>query len=113
MMNQVELSITRRFPFTTGYEFGTVGAYEQLTGRAHFAVDPSVTQQGSTDIRSGDRRFAGYFSILKPLDPRRGDRRILFDYGNRNRGNKRVLQFYASNDPRTLAHAANWGPPPP
>jgi hypothetical protein len=49
------------------------------------------------------------FSILKPLDPRRGNRRIFFDYGNR--GNKRMLQFYndapASNDPRTLAHAGN------
>ena len=54
-------------------------------------------------------RFAGDFSLLKPADPGRGNRRIFFDYGNR--GNKRMLQFFndapASNDPRTLAHAGN------
>jgi Alpha/beta hydrolase domain len=114
--NRVELSIAERFPFADGHEFGAVGAYERLVGRAHFAVDPAApVQRGITDIdkapvdAEGRVRFAGDFSILKPVDPGRGNRRIFFDYGNR--GNKRMLQFFndapASNDPRTLAHAGN------
>ena len=116
MTNRVELSISERFAFAGGHEFGAVGAYERLNGRAHFAVDPhAAAQQGITDIenaptdKDGLVRFIGDFSILKPVDPERGNRRVFFDYGNR--GNKRMLQFFndalASNDPRTLAHAGN------
>jgi Alpha/beta hydrolase domain len=116
MTNRVELTISERFPFAGGQEFGAIGAYERLVGRAHFAVDPDApAQHGITDIdkapadAAGLVRFTGDFSILKPVDPRRGNRRIFFDYGNR--GNKRMLQFFndaaASNDPRTLAHAGN------
>ena len=115
-MNRVELSIAERFPFAGRHEFGAVGAYERLVGRAHFAVDPGApAQQGITDIDKAPRdaeglvQFTGDFSILKPVDAGRGNRRIFFDYGNR--GNKRMLQFFndalASNDPRTLAHAGN------
>src|SRR5712691_6466350 len=113
MTNRVELTITERTPFAEGHASDTVGVYERLTGRAHFAVDPKApAQHGVTDIdkaatgAEGLVRFTGDFSILKPIDPGRGNRR---DYGNR--GNKRMLQFYndapASNDPRTLAHAGN------
>jgi hypothetical protein len=116
MTNRVELSIYDRFPFAEGHEFGAAGSYERLVGRAHFAVDPGApAQHGITDLdkapidAEGLVRFTGDFSILKPVDPRRGNRRIFFDYGNR--GNKRMLQFFndapASNDPRTLAHAGN------
>jgi hypothetical protein len=107
MTNRVELSISERFPFAGGHEFGAVGAYERLVGRAHFAVDPHApAQQGITDIEKapvdaeGLVHFTGDFSILKPADPARCNRRIFFDYGNR--GNKRMLQFFndapASND---------------
>ena len=116
MTNCVELSISERFPFAEGHEFEAVGAYERLVGRAHFAVDPRApAQHGITDVDKapvdvgGLVHFTSDFSILKPLDPGRGNRRIFFDYGNR--GNKRMLQFFndapASNDPRTLAHAGN------
>jgi hypothetical protein len=116
MTNRVALSVSERFSFADGYEFGTVGAYERLIGRAHFAVDPSAAaQRGVTDLDkaptdgNGLVHFAGDFSILKPVDPARGNRRLFFDYGNR--GNKRMLQFFndapASNDPRTLTHAGN------
>jgi hypothetical protein len=116
MTNRVELSISERFAFADGHEFGAVGAYERLNGRAQFAVDPqAAAQQGITDIenaptdRDGLVRFTGDCSILKPVDAERGNRRVFFDYGNR--GNKRMLQFFndapASNDPRALAHAGN------
>ena len=116
MTNLVELRITERFVFADGHEFGAAGAYERLSGRAHFRVDPKAPEQRAvTDIEKaqadadGFVGFAADFSILKPVEPRRGNRRLLFDYGNR--GNKRMLQFFndapASNDPRTLAHAGN------
>jgi len=116
MTNRVALSVAERCPFADGHEFGPVGAYERLVGRAHFAVDPGAAAQRSvTDLDKaptdgeGLVHFTGDFSILKPLDPARGSRRLFFDYGNR--GNKRMLQFFndapASNDPRTLAHAGN------
>ena len=116
MTNRIELSISDRFPFAEGHEFGAVGPYERLVGRAHFAIDPGTPAlHGITDLdkapidAEGLVQFTGDLSMLKPLDPRRGNRRIFFDYGNRS--NKRMLQFFndapASNDPRTLAHAGN------
>jgi hypothetical protein len=116
MTNRVELSINEHFFFADGHEFGSAGAYERLIGRANFAVEPGVAaQRGVTDLdkaptdADGFVHFAGDFSILKPVDPAYGNRRLFFDYGNR--GNKRMLQFFndapASNDPRTLAHAGN------
>jgi hypothetical protein len=116
MTNRLDPSITERFAFADGHEFGSVGAYERLVGRAHFAIDPSApAQHGVTDLdkattdAAGLVHFTGDFSILRPIDPDGGNRRLFFDYGNR--GNKRMLQFFndapASNDPRGLADAGN------
>jgi hypothetical protein len=116
MTNRVGLRITERFSFAEGQDFGAAGSYERLDGRAHFAADPAaLAQQGITDLDKaptdgeGLVRFTADFSIMKPVDPGRGNRRIFFDYGNR--GNKRILQFFndalAANDPRTRAHAGN------
>jgi len=119
MTNRIELSLTERFFFAGGHEFGSAGTYQRLIGRAHFAVEPGASAQRCiTDIdkapTDGDGlvRFTGDFSILKPVHPALGSRRLFFDYGNR--GNKRMLQFFndapASNNPRTLAHAGNGFP---
>ncbi len=116
MINRVELQIDERVPFAAGHGFGDVGAYERLSGRAHFAVDPrSVAQQDVVDLdkaptdAAGLVRFASDFMILKPVEMQRGNRRVFYDYGNR--GHKRALQFYNdaphNNAPITLAHAGN------
>ena len=62
MTNRIELRIAECVPFADGHGFGDVGAYERLTGRAHFAVDPrAAAQQDIVDIEqyelepSGDR----------------------------------------------------------
>jgi hypothetical protein len=77
MTSRAELTITERVPFAEGREFGAVGVYERLTGRAHFAVDPgALAHHGITDIdeaaadAEGLVRFTGDFSIPKPIDPR-------------------------------------------
>ena len=116
MTNLIALSITDRRPFADGHGFGDSGAYERLTGRALYAVDPlAAAQRDVVDIDKAPRdarglvRFEADVMILKPVDMARGNRRMFFDYGNR--GHKRALQFFNdaihSNDPLTLAHAGN------
>lgn len=110
----VTLTVTSRSSFADGHAFGDSGAYEYLTGRAEFAVDPKAAQ-AVTDIAhapitaDGKVRFAADFALLKPVDMARGNRRMFFDYGNR--GNKRCLQFFndaiGANSPSTLDHAGN------
>jgi hypothetical protein len=116
MTNRIELRIAERTPFADNHAFGDVGAYERLSGRAHFAVDPqAAAQQDVVDLDkapvddSGLVPFAADFMILKPRDMRQSNRRVFYDYVNR--GHKRALQFYNdaphSNVPITLAHAGN------
>jgi hypothetical protein len=114
MASTLEIRIDDRRPFAGGHAFGDAGAYERLTGRVLFAVDPNDPAQADiVDIDKAPRdangrvRFEADFMILKPLDG--GNRRVFFDYGNR--GHKRALQFFNdaphSNDPLTLDHAGN------
>ena len=35
------IEVTARVPFADGAAFGDVGAYEKITGRLHYAVDPN------------------------------------------------------------------------
>jgi hypothetical protein len=106
--------IDDRRPFADGHDFGEMGAYERLSGRVLFAVDPLAPAQADVvDIEHAPRdaggrvRFEADFMILRPVAG--GNRRVFFDYGNR--GHKRALQFYNdaphSNDPITLDHAGN------
>ncbi len=114
MTNTLEIRIDDRRPFAGGHGFDGAGAYERLTGRVLFAVDPlAPAQVDVVDIDKAPRdpnglvRFAADFMILRPLSG--GNRRVLFDYGNR--GHKRALQFFNdaphSNDPLSLDHAGN------
>ncbi|MEZ5852228.1 MAG: alpha/beta hydrolase domain-containing protein [Hyphomicrobiaceae bacterium] len=116
MTSRIEIEITERFPFAGGMAFGDVGPYERIKGRAHIAVDPKAPgQRDICDIEfapvgaDGLVHFTTDISILRPVDPDKGNRRIFFDWGNR--GNIRCLQFFndaaGSNDPRTAAHAGN------
>ena len=99
MTNLIELHVTDRRPFANGHVFGETGAYERLTGRALYAVDPSAPAQ--IDVVDLDKAaqnsrglvcFEADFMILKPVELSRGNRRVFYDYGNR--GHKRALQFF-------------------
>ena len=97
-MALTSLEINTRQPLAAGHAFGDVGPYLQLDGTAHFAVDPDHPQnQGITDLalapRDGDGlvHFSADFRILAPEDPRRGNRRLLFDVPNR--GNRLALRM--------------------
>ena len=93
------IDITRRSPLAGGATFGDVGAYERLDGKAHFAVDPSDRpNQAITDLglapldASGRVTFSSDFTVLTPVDPHRGNRRLLYDVANR--GNRVALRMF-------------------
>jgi hypothetical protein len=93
MTNRLGLSVIERMSFAGGESFGTTGAYERIAGRAHFAVDPAgKAQAGIVDIDKAARdsrglvQFTADFLLLKPIDMKNGNQRLLFDWANR--GNK-------------------------
>jgi hypothetical protein len=116
MANHLSIRLDDRRPFAGGHRFGDSGAYERLSGRVLFAVDPLAPAQADVvDIGKAPRdadglvRFEADFMTLQPVDPDTGNRRVFFDYGNR--GHKRALQYFNdaphSNHPLTLDHAGN------
>lgn len=111
----VRLEIRQRGPFAEGHAFGRSGPYEKLVGRLHFAVRPEdVANAGIADLPLAPRNAGGKvefwsdFFLLQPAEPRRGNRRLLFDVVNR--GNKLALWTFneaRSNNPTTLADGGN------
>ena len=92
-MAVTKLEIKSRQPFAQGQSFGQVGAYEQLDGTVHFAVDPNHPANGPiTDIKLAPRdanglvNFSSDFRLLAPAEAGKGNRRLLFDILNRGRG---------------------------
>jgi hypothetical protein len=116
MTSNIDYLVQERCTFADGTAFGNTGVYERLSGRVLFRVDPdSKAQSGVTDLGLAPRdadglvSFEADFFILKPVELRRGNGRLFFDYGNR--GNKRALQFFndapPTNDPHTAEDAGN------
>jgi len=86
------LDIQTRAVVLGGQPFGSAGAYEKIAGTIRFAVDPGhPLQQSITDIglaqrnAAGQVEFSGDFYLLKPVDPRKGNGRLLLDVANRGR----------------------------
>lgn len=91
--------ITQREPFAGGKIFGSVGTYEKIVGRVHFAVDPALKQnQAIVDLSHAPKNakglveFSGDLFILAPKDMAKGNGAILYDVNNR--GNKLALRFF-------------------
>jgi len=111
----VDLEIKRHESFAEGHPFGTTGAYEKITGSIGIEVAPShpanrrvVDLEPAPTTASGKVRLRTDFFLLKPVDPARGDRCLLYDVNNR--GNKLALAAFnsaRSNDPTSLADAGN------
>ena len=92
-MAVTKLLLTSRRPFAAEKAFGQVGPYEQLDGTVSFAVDPThPANQLITDLKlaprdvSGRVHFSADWRILRPVEPQRGNHRLLFDILNRGRG---------------------------
>lgn len=112
----VRLEIAERAPFAGGYAFENTGPYERLRGRLIVELDPDAPANARVhDLRLAPRNargrveFSTDFFLLKPVDARRGNGRLLYDV--HNRGNKLALWTFnngeRSNDPGSLEHAGN------
>ncbi|HXZ88477.1 MAG TPA: alpha/beta hydrolase domain-containing protein [Candidatus Binataceae bacterium] len=112
----MKLEIMRAEPAFDGVTFGDVGPYEKIVGRAFAEVDPSYRlNAGIVNLARAPHNAAGRveycfdFYLLKPVDLRRGSRRIFYDVNNR--GNKLALNHFNDaprvNDPSSAADAGN------
>ena len=110
------LEISHRSTVLDGRPFGAAGAYERIAGTLRFAVDPALPIHAVvTDLAGAPRTAAGQvewsadFYVLKPVDPSRGNRRLLLDVPNR--GRKIALGMFnatpRSNDPTSAADFGN------
>jgi hypothetical protein len=110
------IEITSRAPFVGGASFGDVGAYERLDGLAIGEIDPAHPGNvGIVNIDKAPRNARGrveYRSdvcILRPVDPERGNGRMLYEVNNRGR----IMLFAnlcagkAGNRPQTAADLGN------
>ncbi|MEE9250346.1 MAG: alpha/beta hydrolase domain-containing protein [Alphaproteobacteria bacterium] len=110
------IEVLSRSVLAGGRAFGAVGAYEKITGRLHYAVDPDNSANARiVDLRLAPRdaagrvRFSGDFILIKPVDPGRGNGRLL--YGVNNRGNLILLNVFNdapwNNAPESAADLGN------
>lgn len=84
------IDIQSRSLVADGEAFGLVGPYMRIAGRLHYSVDPQSELNtrvrdlalAPTDSR-GRVTFSGDFILLTPLDPSRGNGRLLYDVTNR------------------------------
>lgn len=102
-------------PTFGGRSFGDVGQYERLKGTAHGQVDPNDPSNAGIALLSraprnaqGMVEYSVDVDVLRPVEPARGNGRMLYDVVNR--GNKlalRYMNFGGGNDPRTAADAGD------
>jgi len=115
------IEIRRTEPFAGGATFGGTGAYVKVVGVAHGELDPATPgNRGIVNLERAPRNERGRveydvdFYVLRPADPSRGNRRILYEVTNRGRkllfawlhdaGEASAL---ALNDPSSPEHAGN------
>jgi hypothetical protein len=104
------VEISSRQDVLSGKAFGAVGAYEKLSGKVYFAVDPNnLRNKIIADIDKAPRNsqgkveFSADLFILRPKDTSRGNGVVFFDVVNR--GGKGLLSVFnrakGSSDPTT------------
>jgi hypothetical protein len=110
------LEVQARASVLDGQPFGAAGAYEKIAGTIRFSADPEhPLHRAITDIglaprnAAGRVEFAADFYLLRPVDMRKGNGRLLLDVANR--GRKVALGMFNSTprvpDPATPADFGN------
>ncbi len=117
----IQFRIDRVEPFAGGAVFGHVGAYERVIGVARGALDPlDGRNAGIVGLDRAPRNRQGLVEyetdifLLRPADPDRGNRHLLFEVPNR--GNKLAIHMLNQlpppetgniNDPILPEHAGD------
>ena len=115
------LEIVRTEPFAGGLEFDGVGAYVKIVGVAHGELDPAApANRGIVNLDRAPRNARGLveyavdFYVMRPADPLKGNRTLLYEVTNR--GRKFLLNWLhdaadtspgAVNEPTSREHAGN------
>jgi hypothetical protein len=105
------IQILTRGPAFGGHSFAGVGQYEFITGIATGEVDPNDPHNAIiTDIQLAPKNAQGHvvyqhnFYILQPLDPSKGNHKMMYEPPNR--GSKTYQQLNntptGTNDPAAL-----------
>jgi hypothetical protein len=94
-----KIHVVERSDVLGGRSFGSVGAYERITAKVHFAVDPKLpANQRIRDIALAPRNsdglveFASDLYVLKPRQQDKGNGTILYEVSNR--GGKGMLGVF-------------------
>lgn len=95
----VRVEIKSRTPYEAGRSFDGVGPYEQIRGKAYFAVDPAAAANRTVvDLElaprnaSGLVEFSADVEILVPVDRMKASGSMLYDVNNR--GKKPALRQF-------------------
>ncbi len=106
-MSLEKLEITHEKLFSNGESFGEVGTYQEITGIAHFSIDPNnPNNNGIIDINlaprnpHGEISFTSQFVMLKPTRQELGNGSVLFDVVNR--GRKTAMNVFNSSNRTNL-----------
>jgi Alpha/beta hydrolase domain len=114
----VEIKVQSVRPFAEGQVFGTVGAYERVTGTAIGELTPADARnrvivnldRAATNAR-GMVEYEVDFDLLRPVDAKRGNGKIMYDVTNRGRKFLPVWLMSAApagaNNPLTSADAGD------
>jgi alpha/beta hydrolase family protein len=106
------LVIARRQIAFGGASFGSAGPYEVVGGIAYGELDPRAP--GNTGIvnlnraplnTNGRVEYSMDFLILKPVDAKKGNGRLIYDFVNRGRNT--ILRLDESGDTFTASDAGN------
>jgi hypothetical protein len=94
----MRVEITSRTDIDNGKPFGAAGAYEKITGRVYFAVDPvNLHNRQIVDLNKaprntkGEVEFSADLYLLKPKDMAKGNQAVLFEVSNR--GGRGILSL--------------------
>jgi Alpha/beta hydrolase domain len=99
----VRVEVTSRSDIQDGKPFGAAGAYEKITGRVYFAVNPAnlhnrqiVDLDKAPRNAQGEVEFSSDLYLLKPKDMAKGNQAILFEVSNR--GGRSILSIVNGRD---------------
>ncbi|HEY6308282.1 MAG TPA: alpha/beta hydrolase domain-containing protein [Candidatus Angelobacter sp.] len=100
----VRVEILSRSDVQDGKAFGAAGAYERITGRVYFAVNPAnIHNRQIVDLdkaarnAQGEVEFSADLYLLKPKEMNRGNGAVLFEVSNR--GGKGILRLVNGGNP--------------
>jgi hypothetical protein len=95
----VRIEVKTRADVLAGKAFGSAGAFEKLSGKIYFAIDPgNSSNRIIADVdkapknAAGKVEFSSDFYMIKPKDLSRGNGTLLYEVSNR--GNKGMLGFF-------------------